>query len=319
MPRLYLTLGLAFLLSACRFEAGDTSYVPQTVASYVLYHDSTAGTNHLLRYGPEGAQLDWQREVGVPTGTLGGMDGREDALWLGSSQPGRILRLDARSGLLAATYSVDNLRSHFLSAGEAVLMLCDTVAQRMALLSREGGGLVSFALPHPPGQPLYRGGQFYLPVGREIWVYQAQARAKLAEAALPYPVADLQHDQRSTIWVYAAQGDTLWEAGMEYHNHLFTDGPTPRPELIKERYSPYRQVNYGTERTNTIRLNRNGRLGPLRQVVDFEYDFFEQTTFFQQRDTLWRLPRNGEPEWLHAKQGLRLLRSVHAQGRPEAE
>jgi len=319
MPRLILTIGLAFLLAACRFEAGDTAFVPETVASYVLYHDSTAGRNHLLRYRGTEGQRDWQQTVGMAPETLGGIDGEEEDLWLGSNQPGEVLRLDAPSGRLAETYSVEDLRSHFLAVGEAVLMLCDTLALEAGLLSREGGGLVRFDLPAPPGQPLYRGGQFYLPVGREVWVFQARARAILAKVALAYPVVDLQHDQRSTIWVYTAQGDTLWKAGLEYHSHLFTDPPEPTPGLVKERYSPYRQVNYGTERTTTVRLTNDGRLGALRGVVDFEYDFFAQTTFYRQGDTLWRSSLSDGTERLGDGQGVRLLRSVHVQAQPEAE
>lgn len=319
MARLLLTLALICLLAACRFEAGDTAFVPQTVASYVLYHDSTAGNNHLLRYRGIEGQLDWQQTVGMAPATLGGIDGEKEDLWLGSNQPGQVLRLDAVSGLLAQTYPVGELRSHFLAVGEAVLMLSDTVAQQAGLLSREGGALVTFDLPLPPGQPLYRGGQFYLPVGREVWVFQAQARAILAKVALDYPVVDLQHDQRSTIWVYTAQGDTLWKAGLEYHNHLLTDPPEPNPGLVKERYSPYRQVNYGTERTTTVRLTRNGGLGALRGVIDFEYDFFEQTTFYRQQDTLWRSSLSHHMTRWGDGRGIRLLRSVHVQAQAEAE
>ena len=318
-PAHCLLFVLALWLSACQFEGGDDPYVPETVASYLLLRDSTTGHNRLLRYAQGAEQRDWQEEVGLPAEQLGGLSGREGEVFLGSNQPGRLLRLDGRSGQLAQTYPLDSLRSHYVMAGERVLMVCDTVAQAVGLLGLDDEGLVVLPVNATPGQPAYRGGQFYVPVGGEVWVYQAEARALLAQVALPRRLTHLQPDWRSTVWTYWQQGDTLWKAGIEYHNHLITDPPEPLPSVALELYSPYRQVNYGSERTQAIRLNRNGRFADQRNVRDLRYDFFAQTAFFLRQDTLYRQGRGEAPLALWPGRTFDLLADHHHQGRPSGE
>ena len=164
---------VALLWLGCRWE-GDEVLKPATQVAYLLSRDAEG--SHILRHAGDTLTLDWQRSLGLRSAKTGGLDGHQGSLWLSAAQ--QLMQLSP-AGELLRSYDLDSRTGHYLQAGDRTLLLCDTAQAQIGFFDFRRETLAWRPLDSVSGQPRYKGGQFYLPAGHSVWVYQERAYAPL--------------------------------------------------------------------------------------------------------------------------------------------
>jgi len=300
----------SILLSACGFEQ-DELFAPQTLASYLLI-ESEEG-RQLVRYADSSLQVHWEDQLGLNRSDLGGVAIYESELWLGDAGLPGLHRLAPQEGRIESSFPVDSLIPSELAVGREVILVCDAENSQLGFWHKKRETLVRVPLATPATQPFYLSGQFYVVRQDTVSVYHETTFALLAKVAFADTVSNLEYEQRRTMTVYTAENDSLRRVELDVYSHTVFSTSRVLP-IVKELKSPYRQANYGKERVVSILLRNNGQVEGFRDVEDIAYDFFEQTYFLLEADSIWVATRaRGKIEGELLEQGS-VVAEAHYQG-----
>lgn len=286
-------------LTSCSFDQ-DLAYYPRTLGAYFIVVDSL-GSRHLMAVEGDGYA---ERAVagGAP---LTGLDSRAGTLWVGAGDQARAYHGEGDRLQAAEVLDCAPLQPAYLCAGDRYLLVADTASARLGFVSLRNGEVFLRALPAPPGQPVYRSGKFFVPVGgQKVHIWQEVALAVVDSVTLAHRIVDIQIEPRTVLWVHTRDDSSLYAASLDYNTHQIVAAEAPLPFDHLQR-SPFLWQNFGKELLGRVSLQGGVlRPGNFREVRAVATDFFEGELYYVQADSLHRYrPRDRVSQVLGAFSG----------------
>ncbi len=260
MRRLVL---LALLLAGCSGWDDDEAFVPHT--RWVYLQDSLG----LHRFDP--------RQPESPAEALGSctaFDLNGDELWL--LRDGQLLRLDARSGQVQHSRTVDTA-AHLICAGDRLLLIATT--RRIDLRDRQRPDrlLATLEVDAPATAALATGGQIAVGLaGGRLLLLDERARVPRADLTLPARPLSLSTDRNYRLRVQLADPAGGWREAIVDVGGGAVIGLAEAADLRHRYYSPLSRSLYEREWLAEVDWRRDSLLtrwpavGPVAALgVDF--------------------------------------------------
>lgn len=288
---LYLLVLIVFGLSSCQSLDDDSEYEIKTYASF-LKVENPAGELSLAKHSTGLLEESWNAKAGIPDGALSDASMEENEVWLASASQKEILTVGPSSGNVIERFSQLPIAPHFFSVGEKQILICDSAANKIALIKRRNGKVQVLEFEGKPGQCIYNSGKFYLQVNAmNVAILDEQAMTLRANIELTLPINYLQFDRYNSAIVSAKDSTKDYQTLITF-NGDFEVGTFYEVLWQKMRATPYFAATFGTEYLRSIHL-RGSEVRADNNVVlatnatDFEADFFEGTLFYLSNDSLY--------------------------------
>jgi len=275
MKKAFYLLVLVFLWS-CTLD-DDQRFVPATQSSYFLLSSEDHEAKEIWEVVDSSLIKGVESSFGIQPSRLRSMAGIKQELWLGL-EGGSLLEVDLES-LETIKHSIEGLTPHFLTQGEDYILICDTVEEQLGFFHRNNHELFLRSLPGKPRQAVYRSGKFFIPVDSlHLLTYHERGLSLLDSISFPYPIIDLQSDNRRSMLIHLSEGNDYFLAEIDWNNGQLVLPPTPTPFVII-RNSPFFRSSYEKELTRNVYLNESGEVFFSKNVKALEVDFLESRVF----------------------------------------
>lgn len=286
--RLILRLACIPLLffSACGWD-DDTEFFPQTQAAFLLVQDLKTNSNKLALVQNQIITDNWQPE-GIANLQVSDIAGNGNTLWISDAQAQRILKVNPESQAVIERVNLDDFRPHFLTEGDEVLLISDTIVKQIAFWNKKKGDFYRIQLDQKPGRSVYKSKKFYLQTdccGISIW--QEDAMATINNISLQRAVVDMTTDNSINIWVYT-KAEELYQANVDFNSNTLLQAETA-VNFSKKRFTPFLRQDLGKEWLFDISLQDSVlNQFDFTPVSDFEVDFLDGRLYYIQNDSLWQ-------------------------------
>ncbi|MDX2249108.1 MAG: hypothetical protein SF052_20140 [Bacteroidia bacterium] len=283
--RLLTILLAGTTLCGCVFD-DDLRFVPQTHTGFILSQQTDQKS--LIRIIADQVERDWKVYPGV--GEISDFSGTEKTIWFAEGDKRQIFEYDPENQQVLQTFSTGELTPDYICVGESVILICDSVEEKIGFFRLKNEKLTLTTPGYKPGKAVYRSGKFYVKADdRIVDIYDEQAFASIGKAIFEYKIVEIEADARSRIFIHTREGNTSRQAFIDYNSNNIAE-PEKVVAYEKIRYTPYVENPLGKEYMRDLQ-QVNGKLNIAGSPVcsDFEIDFFESVVYFIRQDSLYSL------------------------------